>query len=166
MSLKELAEKLYPVFIKTYDENISAPCRLFLSASSMKEKATVRHAVSNNPAEAWQKALTALEETLNQKNITPVILRADWVIASEIMTWAQCLALVGSKRRGWFRQGIALDKNYQLAFTEQELNANLIFYNPEKEKTKGEFQPDKAEAYCRQKFGCAFPQMSADTQRL
>ena len=164
MSLKELAEKLYPVFIKTYDENISAPCRLFLSASSMKEKATVRHAVSNNPAEAWQKALTALEETLNQKNITPVILRADWVIASEIMTWAQCLALVGSKRRGWFRQGIALDTNYQLAFTEQELNANLIFYNPEKEKTKGEFQPDNAEAYCQQKFGCAFPQMSADTK--
>lgn len=164
MSLKELAEKLYPVFIKNYGENISAPCRLFLSASSMKEKATVRHAVSNNPEEAWKKALTALEETLNQKKVTPIILRADWVIESEIMTWAQCLALVGAKRRGWFRQGIALDKNYNLAFTEQELNANLFFFNPDKEKTKGEFQPDKAEAYCQQKFGRAFPQMPADTQ--
>ena len=40
----------------------------------------------------------------------------------------------------------------------------MIFYNADKEKTKGEFQPDKAETYCQQKFGCAFPQMSADTQ--
>ena len=109
MSLKELAEKLYPVFIKTSGENISEPCRVFLSASSMKEKATVRHAVNDNPEEAWQNALTALEKTLNQKNITPKILRVDWVTTSETKTWAQCLALVGSKRRGWFRQGIALD---------------------------------------------------------
>ena len=164
MSLKELAEKLYPVFIKTANENISAPCRVFLSASSMKEKATVRHAVSDTPEDAWKVALDALQDVLNKKAITPVILRADWVIKSESKTWAQGLALAALKRCNHFRQGISFDKNYRLAFTEQELNANLIFYNPDKEKTKSEFQPDKAEAYCRQRFGCAFPRMSDDTQ--
>jgi len=160
LSLSKLAEKLYPVFIKTSGENIIEPCRLFLSASSMKEKATVCHAVCDTPEEAWETALDNLEKILAQKNITPVILRADWVIKSESKTWAQCLTLAGAKRRNWFRQGIALDPNYNLAFTEQELNANLFFFNPDKEKTKGEFQPNNAEFYCQQRFGRSFPQMT------
>ena len=166
MSLAELAEKLYPVFIRNSTENIVEPCRLFLSASSMNERATVCHAVCDTPEEAWENALNDLAKILAQKNIAPVILRADWVIKSETKTWAQCLALVGAKRRNWFRQGIALDTNYNLAFTEQELNANLFFFNPDKEKTKGEFQPANAELYCKQRFGCSFPQMADDLTEL
>ena len=164
MSLAELAEKLYPVFIRNSAENIIEPCRLFLSATNMNERATVCHAVCDTPEEAWENALDDLEKILAQKNISPVILRADWVIKNETKTWAQCLALVGAKRRNWFRQGIALDPSYKLAFTEQELNANLFFFNPDKEKTKGEFQPANAELYCKQRFGCSFPQMSDDTK--
>ena len=160
MSLKELAEKLYPIFLKTYGENTSEPCRLFLSASSMKERATVRHTLGNTPQETWITALITLEEVLNKKGVYPVILRADWVTSSESTTWAKCLNRIQAKRRNWFRQGIALDKDYKIALTEQELNANLFFFNPDKEKTNGEFQPDKADAYCRERFDCNFPQMS------
>lgn len=164
MSLKDLSEKLYPTFLKTCSENISAPCRLFLSASSMKERATVRHTLGNTPQESWITALIALEDALNKKGIDPVILRADWVISSESITWGNCLRRIQAKRRNWFRQGIALDKDYKIAFTEQELNANLFFFNPDKEKTNGEFQPDKADAYCLERFDCNFPQMSDITE--
>lgn len=160
MTLKNLSEKLFPTFLKNFDANPSVPCRLFLSASSLKERATVCNSVGNTPQEAWTTALIDLENALNKKGIEPKILRADWVTLSENISWAKCLARVQAKRRNWFRQGIAFDKNYRLAFTEQELNANLFFFNPDKEKTNGEFQPDKAQAYCRERFNCDFPQMT------
>lgn len=160
MTLKNLSEKLFPTFLKNFSANSSAPCRLFLSASSLKERATVCNAVGNTPQETWTTALIDLENALNQKGIEPKILRADWVTTSENLAWSKCLARVQAKRCNWFRQGIAFDKDYRLAFTEQELNANLFFFNPDKEKTNGEFQPDKAQAYCRERFNCDFPQMS------
>ena len=147
LSLEDLAEKLYPIVMKKFDEIFSAQCCIFLAATNLQEKATVRHAVSDTPEEAWSLALSALKEALDKKNITPTILRADWVVSSENVTWAECLVRVQSRRRNWFRQGIAFDKDYNFALTEQELNANLIFCNLEKEKLKGEFQADKAQAY-------------------
>ncbi len=164
MSLKKLSAKLFPFFIETFTENFYGTCRLFLSASDMKEKAIVRHAAGETPEEAWEKSLAALEEILNQKDIEPSILRADWVISSETSSWADFLDLISSKARNWFRQGIALDKNYQIAFTEQELNANLILSDTEKGKSKGEFQPERAEKYCLERFGCEFPQLSDEDE--
>lgn len=162
MSLKELSEKLYPAFIRTFDENLSKPCRLFLSATNMKERALIRHAVSDTPEEAWMAALSELEKILTDE---PAILRADWVTASETVTWAECLERIKAKRRNYFRQGIAFDKNYNLAFMEQELNANAICCNLEQEDKRGEFQTDKAAAYCQQRFGQDFPKL-ADTDEV
>ncbi len=159
MALKELSDKLYPTFIQKFAETASDLCRLFLSASSMKEKAVVRHVVCDTPEQAWTTALTALQEALEKNNIEPTILRADWVTTRESTTWEDCLNQISARRRNWFFKGIALDKEYRLAFLRQELNANLILYSPEKEDTKGIFQADKAEAYCRQRFNCAWPKL-------
>lgn len=157
MSLKELSEKLYPAFIKTFNEFPTEPCRLFLSASNMKTRAIVRHAIGDNPAETWEAALNALKEVLGKKDSVN-ILRADWVTSSDNITWAQCLRRIKFLQCNEFRRGIFFDKDYKIAFTEQELNANLILYNDE--KINGEFQADKAEIYCRQRFNCEFPKMS------
>lgn len=159
MSLKELSEKLYPAFAEKFASG--KPCRLFLSASSMKERATVCNVVCDTPEEAWATALTALKDALDKKNIVkPSILRADWITSSETLTWSGCLKKIKSVRRNWFRKGIAFDKDYRLAFTEQELNANLILYDEKQEKPNGDFRPDRAETYCRQRFGCSFPQLA------
>lgn len=140
-----------------FKEFPAEPCRLFLSASNMKTRAIVRHAVGDNPAETWTTALNALKEILGKKDGVN-ILRADWVTSSDKMTWAQCLGLIRTLRCNEFRRGIFFDKNYRIAFTEAELNANLIFCNDE--KINGKFQADKAEIYCRQCFNCEFPKMS------
>ena len=155
MSLKDLAKKLYPAFIKNFS---ATPCRLFLSATNMKERAVIRHAVGDNPEKVWAAALNALQDALKIKGgMNPTILRADWVTASETVTWAECLERIKAKRRNFFRKGIALDKNFNLAFTEQELNANLILFT--EEKRNGEFQADKAAAYCKRRFDCNFPKL-------
>ena len=125
MVLKELSDKLYPTFIQKFAETASDLCRLFLSASSMKEKAVVRHVVCDTPEQAWTTALTALQEALEKNNIEPTILRADWVTTRESTTWEDCLNQISARRRNWFFKGIALDKEYRLAFLRQELNANI-----------------------------------------
>lgn len=97
--------------------------------------------------------------------LIPSILRADWVTSSETVTWADCLAQIRSERRNFFRKGIALDKNYNLAFMEQELNANLILFDESVEKPTGDFRPDRADTYCRKRFDCDFPKL-ADTDEV
>ncbi|MBD3878184.1 MAG: hypothetical protein SR1Q5_00650 [Quinella sp. 1Q5] len=157
MALKELSEKIYPAFIESFAG--AKPCRLFISASTLKERAVVRHAVRNTPEQAWEAVMALLEKAFAGKE-QPIVLRADWVTSTASMTWTEYLDKLKGRKRGWFRQGLALDKDYKLAFTEQELNANSILYAFEPEKTKCEFQPKKADAYCLQRFGRGFPRMN------
>ena len=164
MSLKELAKKLYPTFVENFNKFPDAPCRIFLSASNMKERAIVRHAVGNTPDDAWNAALNALNDALNKKG-KPSILRADWVTSTQNLTWAELIDKLKNIRRNWCRLGIALDKDYRLAFTEQELNANLILYDEKQDKPQGDFRKDRADAYCQKRFGCDFPEL-ADTDEV
>ena len=160
MSLKELATKLYPTFIENFNKFPSAPCRVFISASNMKERAIVRHAVDDSPENAWNAALNALNDALNKKGgLKPSILRADWVTSSKSMTWAEFIDLVKHTRRNWFRHGLALE-NYRLAFMEQELNAHLVLYDETQTKPQGDFRKDRADACCRYRFGCDFPELA------
>ncbi|MBQ3443839.1 MAG: hypothetical protein IJG33_11400 [Selenomonadaceae bacterium] len=156
MALKELSEKLYPAFIESFKG--SKLCRLFLSASTMKERAVVRHAVRTTPEQAWEVAIAALEKFFADKE-QPTVLRVDWVTSTASMRWAEYVDKIQTRKRGWFRHGLAIDKDYKLAFTEQELNANSIIYSSKEEKTKCEFQPRNADIYCRQRFERAFPKM-------
>ncbi len=163
MSLKDLAKKLYATFIK--NKFPAAPCKVFLSASNMHERAIVRHAVDDKPENAWNAALNALNDALNRAGkIKPTILRADWVTSSQSVTWAEFVDTVKNTRRNFFRKGIALE-NYQIAFMEQELNANLILCNDALKSDNGEFVAAKADAYCMKRFGCKFPTL-VDTDTI
>ena len=156
MALKELAEKLYPMFL----EHVAGkkPCKLFLSASTLKERAIVRHAVADIPEKAWQEAINSLEKAFKAEQ--PIILRADWVTSTKNMEWSEYLEKLKGRKRGWFRNGLAVDKNYKLAFMEQELNSNAILYNLGVEETKCEFQAQRAEIYCRERFKRGFPRLT------
>ena len=81
MSLKNLANKLYPILEKNCPTD--SECKIFLSASDMKSQAIVRNARGNSPAEAWKIALEDLEKSLKSEKISPEILRVDWVVSSE-----------------------------------------------------------------------------------
>ncbi|MBR4904450.1 MAG: hypothetical protein IKZ53_07240 [Selenomonadaceae bacterium] len=153
MNLNQLAKKLFPAFIERA-ENLK-PCRIFLSASDMKTRAVTRHAVADNPADAWTFALEKLKEALGSNK--PTILRADWVIEIQSATWEEFLNLIGKTRRNYFRQGIALDSEFKLAFTECELNGNAMLYK--ESSAKCFFRQDLSNKYCKIRFGCDFPNM-------
>ncbi len=156
MNLNQLSKKLFPVFIKS-TENFK-PCRLFLSVSDMKTRAITRHAVADNPADAWASALEKLKEAFGSKK--PFILRADWVIESQAGTWADFLKLLGKTRRNYFRFGVAFDSNYDIAITESELNANALLYKDGKEGSANcVFRAERCNEYCQTRFNCDMPKL-------
>lgn len=154
MNLNQLAKKLFPAFIERAG-NVK-PCRLFLSASDMKTRAITRHAVADNPVDAWTVALEKLSEAFGAKK--PFILRADWVIERRMGTWADCLNLLGKTRRNYFRFGIAFDSDYNIAITEGELNGNALLYKDGKEGSANcVLRPERFNEYCQTRFNRAMP---------
>ncbi len=124
----------------------------------MKTRAITRHASSPDPADAWLDALSSLKSAL--RSIKSTILRADWVVEEQQMTWAEFLKLIGKTRRNYFRQGVALDPDYNVAFTESELNANAMIYRDGKEGSKYcVVRPKRFEEYYKIRFDrdCQMP---------
>lgn len=150
MNLNQLAQKLLPAFLD--NANGLNPCRVFLSASDMKSRAVTRHATADNPADAWNSALDKLKAAFNGKL---AILRADWVVDSQLVTWTEFLRTIEKTRRNYFRQGVALDADYKIALTEAELNANEILFNDDSKNCA--FNAARLDAYCKSRFACAAP---------
>ena len=150
MNLNQSAKKLFPAFIARA-EGLS-PCRVFLSASDMKTRAVTRHASAANPTDAWNNALENLRAAIGNAKL--FILRADWVIESQNMTWEEFLKLIGKTRRNYFRYGLALDADFNIAFTESELNANAMLYK--EDNANCTFRPEHFEEYCQKRFKRSF----------
>lgn len=156
MQLKQLAETLKPKFIDEFLKKPCRPCRIFLSATDMKSRAVVRHASDIDPNAAFGNALEQLSAALESNDAK--ILRADWIIDAEAMTWQDFNNLIGKTRRNYFKRGVALRPDFSIAFTELELNANLMFFDGQ--KSKGAFNADNADAYCRARFNRDFPKLN------
>lgn len=158
MSLKNLADKIYPNFMKIFQGNPVEKCKIFLSASDMKNCAVVKNSVAENPEEAWKIAFEELQKNLKAEKIEPKIFRIDWVVSSEKITWEYFMTLLDKTGRNYFRKGISLDNDYKIAFTEQELNANCMLFRDGKEGTiYSVFRKEKFDDYCKKRFGCDFP---------
>lgn len=156
MNLNQLAEKLFPAFLENAES--LKPCRVFLSVSDMKTRAVTRHACADNAVDAWASALENLKAAFGSKK--PFILRADWVIESQIFTWSEFLKRVEGTRRNYFRQGVALDTDYKIALTESEINGNAILFKDGKEgSANGVFRPERLNEYCKTRFNCDAPKL-------
>ena len=156
MNLNQFAKKLFPAFLDS-TKNLE-PCRVFISASDMKSRAVTRHAAADNPNDAWTSALDKLKAAFGSKK--PFILRADWVIKSQTITWAEFLKLLSQTRRNYFRFGLALDKNYNSALTESEINGNALLYKDGKDGSGNcVFRPDRFDDYFKTRFDCNLPNL-------
>ena len=156
MHIKQSAEKLKPKFIEEFGRKPFRPCRIFVSASDMKSRAVVRHASDVDPGVAFDRAIDMLSAAIGDNE--PTILRADWLISADAMTWDEFLKSVGQARRNYIRRGIALSPDFSIAFTECELNANLMLYSDSKET--GELNPTRADSYCLSRFNQNFPALN------
>jgi len=99
---------------------------LFFSLSDGSQRAHVVHARAAGFDAAWREGAAAAAHWVREHGIAAPWLRVDWVEGASPMDWAQFKAQLAAVKRNYFRLGLAFDKNFETAFTEQELNANAM----------------------------------------
>lgn len=109
---------------------------IFLSASNMKSRAHVVHSTGNTFEASWKGAENRLRKLLFQKKVKPEWVKADLVTSIQTYTYESFLSYVKQIKRNYFREGIALDKMFNVAFLEQEVNANVFLHGLKEKKPK------------------------------
>ncbi|QGW84168.1 glutamate ligase domain-containing protein [Variovorax paradoxus] len=101
---------------------------LFFSVSDGSQRAHVVHARAPEFETAWREGAGIIARWVRENGIVSPWLRIDWVEGASPIEWAQFKAQLAAVKRNYFRLGLAFDKNFETAFTEQELNANAMLY--------------------------------------
>ena len=99
---------------------------LFFSVIDGSQRAHVVHARAADFETAWREGAGHVERWVHERGIVSPWLRIDWVEGASPMDWAQFKTQLTAVKRNYFRLGLAFDKDFALAFTEQELNANAM----------------------------------------
>ncbi|WP_445357954.1 CapA family protein [Microbulbifer sp. ANSA005] len=108
--------------------NQRPPYTLFFSISDAKHRAIVKHKTAADIAEVWQDLAKLIQSAAKSHRVNPCWLRVDWVTQKSAMTFAGLEQILRDTKRSYFRYGLALDDNCDVAFLEQELNANAMLY--------------------------------------
>ena len=127
MSLSDLLLRARPR-VEQELSDLAPPYTLFLSATDGSKRATVTHVTGSDTAALWQALATRARKALASARMEALWLRIDWVTRSEAMTWGELNQRFKRTKRGYFRYGIALDREHKIAFLEQELNGNAMLY--------------------------------------
>ncbi|MNH96198.1 hypothetical protein D3C73_488620 [compost metagenome] len=101
---------------------------LFFSCSDGEERASVSIARGSSFDQAWQTGMEAVLTIQRRQSGRHRWLRVDWPTALEASTWAELRDVLNDTKRNYFRLGISLDDRFEIAFQEQELNANAMLY--------------------------------------
>lgn len=99
---------------------------VFFSVSDGTSKAIVRYARGNTLTSTWDKALAKEDSAIRESGKEPVWLKVDVVNECSPCS-ANLLANRIEQGLDWgFRQGIAFDSKFKVAFLEEELNGSSI----------------------------------------
>jgi len=101
---------------------------LFFSVSDGERRAHVVHASGATFEDAWRDGAQAAAQWVGSRGVASPWLRVDWVEGVSAIGWAQLKTQLRSVKRNYFRLGLAFDPGFEIAFTEQELNANAMLY--------------------------------------
>ncbi len=105
------------------------PCTLIFSFSDGRGRAEVLHVSGGTPQKCWQEGLRRLRRRMDLRKLAGKHLRLDWVADAHACTFSEFLALAGQTKRGYLRYGLALDAGFKILFTEQEANAQSVYYH-------------------------------------
>jgi hypothetical protein len=135
---------------------------LFFSVSDGEERAGVSIARGSSFETAWQIGMEAVRRIERRQSGRRRWLRVDWPSAVQASTWAELRHVLDNTKRNYFRLGLALDKTFDCAFLEQELNANAMFYGGN-QRTAAELNEKNFLLYFKTRFpGCTAPDFDAD----
>jgi hypothetical protein len=104
---------------------------VFLSASDVDSRAYVCKGIGNTIESSWKNATDSIKKRMNDRNVNPVWLKADVVYEIKEYSYQVFLDYVSRIKTNYFREGISFDALFQVAFMEQEVNANVFIADRE-----------------------------------
>lgn len=130
MSLSDLLYKLKaPVQLSaTALSHPDTEFKLFFSACDPEQRAIVISAEGKTIEQAWEAGVKKIRQKVSRAKLKSQWLKVDWVEEVKTYTWGTLKEELKRHKRNYYRFGLALDKNLEYSFLEQELNANATLY--------------------------------------
>lgn len=105
---------------------------IFISFCDGISRAHVCKGVANSLDSSWKNALAVMNKKIKELQVNPIWIKADIVTEVREYGFKEFIDYISRIRTNYFREGIAFDSMFNLAFLEQEVNAN-VFINENKE---------------------------------
>lgn len=128
----------------------------FFSITDGSQRAHVIHVKGSSFASTWSSGAAELKTWMLGNPLSRPWLRVDWVENARAVSWERLLEQLTLTRRNYFRMGLALDADLDVAFTEQELNANAMLYTGGN-TTHAALNQHNFETYTQLRFGTGTP---------
>jgi hypothetical protein len=125
---------------------------VFLSFSDGNSRAYVCNGVGNSIESSWKNAVNSMNKKVKKLDLDPLWLKADLVKEIREYTFDAFIDYVSSIKTNYFREGIAFDEMFNLAFLEQVVNANVFIYE-NKESHKKQFSWKNVVSYVKYNHG-------------
>lgn len=150
--LKELFDNSHDEFKSRISKDIS-PVHLSASYTNGTYQANVIMATGEDFDEAWKK----LSDQLKEHESSQVRwLKLDYVDIKEKVTWGELKFKLSRSLKTHFRYGISFDSQFNRAFLEQELNANVMLYEISGNNKYGEINYDNFKSFYLKKYSEEF----------
>ncbi len=102
---------------------------VFLSFSDGESRAHVCNGSGNSIESSWKNAVNSMNKKVKKLKLQPLWIKADLVKDIKECSFDAFIDYVSSIKTNYFREGIALDEMFNIAFLEQEVNANVFIYD-------------------------------------
>src|SRR5690625_3196027 len=130
MSLDHLLHKIRPSVEANAMQQLEPwpQYTLFASLSDGERRAKVVHCSDSSFDLTWEKLTFHARQAVAENKLEVCWLRIDWVQSVRQATLGQLKDWLKRVKRNYFRYGLALDEQFNVAFLEQELNSNAMLY--------------------------------------
>ncbi|SFL47297.1 hypothetical protein SAMN04487943_101729 [Gracilibacillus orientalis] len=99
---------------------------IFLSVSDGNTRASVSIGIGNSLETSWKNAETKSLAYINKKRIRPIWIKVDLVINMKVLSKKEFFKEYNNTKNNYFRKGVSFDRQFNLAFLEQEFLANAF----------------------------------------
>ncbi|WP_147533590.1 hypothetical protein [Bacillus marasmi] len=146
--MKVFKEKITPHF-QTLQTQLSTQQKtaIFLSIGSREMRAVVFSGTGNQLETSWKNASDKAGKYIKKHNYKPDWIKADIITQQEEISIVDFITKITKTRSNYFRYGFSLDSDFNLAFIEQEVNANA-FIKFDKEHNRAYLSEDNMNYYC------------------
>jgi hypothetical protein len=125
---------------------------LFLSVGNRKQRACVVTGSGNQLETAWKSTADKALKYIKKNKLQAEWLKVDIVTQTETISIVDFIQRITEAKTNYFRFGIALDRDFNLAFLEQEVNANA-FIKMSTEYKRAYLHEQNMNYYCKMHRG-------------